>query len=285
MSAPDKSPANLAATAGIGLKPEHYRPVLEATAHGLWVEVHPENYMADGGPRLNWLEAIRRDKPVSFHGVGLSLGGVEPLDKDHLKRWKALVERFDPVRVSEHLAWSAHAGTYFNDLLPTPMTQAALDHFCAHVDEMQSVLGRQVLVENPSRYMPLHEDIPEIDFLAETVRRTGCGLLLDVNNVHVSAHNLGFDARDYLDRVPAGAIGEIHLAGHEPDEGLGAELLIDTHGAPVSEDVWSLLRHLIGRIGPRPLLIERDTNLPPFGVLMAERNAAQAVLEECLAHA
>lgn len=284
MSVSDIPPAKLAATAGIGLKPEHFRPVLEASAHGLWVEVHPENYMADGGPRLNWLEAIRKDKPVSFHGVGMSLGGAEPLDKDHLRRWQVLVDRFDPVRVSEHLAWSAHAGTYFNDLLPTPMTRAALDYFCDHVDEMQDALGRQLLVENPSRYLPMHDDIPETEFLKEAVRRTGCGLLLDVNNVHVSAHNLGFDARDYLDQLPAEAIGEIHLAGHEVDAALGGELLVDTHGAPVTDEVWSLFRHLVGRIGARPTLIERDSNLPAFEVLMAERAAAQAVLAESLAH-
>ncbi|WP_300527041.1 DUF692 domain-containing protein [Maricaulis sp.] len=279
MPVPDTSSAVPAAAAGIGLKPDHFRSVLEAKTDGLWVEVHPENYMEEGGPRLNWLEAIRKDKPVSFHGVGMSLGGFEPLDPDHLKRWKALVERFEPIRVSEHLAWSAHAGTYFNDLLPTPMTQAALDHFCAHVDAMQSALGRQVLVENPSRYLPMHDDIPEVDFLAETVRRTGCGLLLDVNNVFVSAHNLGFDARAYLDAVPAEAIGEIHLAGHEEDQALGGELLVDTHGAPVTGDVWALYRYLIERVGPRPTLIEHDTNLPAFEALMAERDAAQAILD------
>lgn len=274
MTVPDLSPS-----AGLGLKPEHFRPALDASADGLWFEVHPENYMADGGPRLAWLDAIRRDKPVSFHGVGMSLGGVEPLDREHLARWARLVERYDPVLVSEHLAWSAHGGTYFNDLLPTPMTRQALDLFCDHIDAMQTAIGRRILVENPSRYLPLKEEIPEAEFLAEAVRRTGCGLLLDINNIHVSAHNLGFEPLDYLQAVPAGAVGEYHLAGHEEDEALGGELLIDTHGAPIVPPVWSLYEAALETIGPRPTLIERDTNLPAFEALMAERDAAQALLD------
>lgn len=265
--------------AGMSLKPEHYRSALDARADGLWFEVHPENYMGDGGPRLAWLEAIRANHPVSFHGVGLSLGGPDPLDRDHLDRWKRLAGRFEPARVSEHLAWSSLGGRYFNDLLPTPMTQTALDRFCEHVDEMQTALQRQVLVENPSRYLPMRDDIPEPEFLAETVRRTGCGLLLDINNIHVSAHNLGFDARAYLDAVPAGAVGEIHLAGHDSDAGLGEALLIDTHGRPVSESVWSLYEAAIRRTGPQPTLIERDTDIPAFETLLQERARAQLILD------
>ncbi len=212
----------------------------------------------------------------------MSLGGLEPPDPEHLKRWKRLLDRYEPVRISEHLAWSVHSGIYFNDLLPTPMTRAALDRFCSHVDAMQTALGRQVLIENPSRYLPLREDIPEAEFLAETVRRTGCGLLLDVNNLHVSAHNLGFDISAWLDAIPAAAVGEIHLAGHEADAVLGGELLIDTHGAAIADPVWALYQAVIGRIGPRPVLIERDNNLPAFDALLAERERAQGVLDDAL---
>ena len=274
MSIPETSPS-----AGLGLKPEHYRAALDEQAAGLWFEVHPENYMSAGGPRLAWLDAIRANKPVSLHGVGLSQGGLEPPDPAHLQRWKSLIDRYEPVRISEHLAWSVHSGSYFNDLLPTPMTGAALDRFCEHVDAMQSALGFSVLIENPSRYLPLREEIPEAHFLAETVRRTGCGLLLDINNLHVSAHNLGFDIKAWLDTIPVEAVGEIHLAGHEADAGLGDELLIDTHGAPIAGAVWTLYEAVIARLGPRPVLIERDNNIPAFGELLAERNRAQGVLD------
>tara|TARA_R110000868_G_scaffold335430_1_gene596284 strand:+ start:3516 stop:4409 length:894 start_codon:yes stop_codon:yes gene_type:complete len=274
---PEKPPS-----AGLGLKPEHYRPALDEQAAGLWFEVHPENYMSAGGPRLAWLDAIRARTPLSLHGVGLSLGGLEPPDPAHLQRWKTLLDRYQPVRISEHLAWSVHSGTYFNDLLPTPMTRAALDRFCEHVDAMQSALGRSVLIENPSRYLPLREEVPEAEFLAETVRRTGCGLLLDVNNLHVSAHNLGFDIETWLDTIPGSAVGEIHLAGHEADAELGGELLIDTHGAPIADPVWSLYEAVIARLGPRPVLIERDNNIPAFAELLAERNRAQRVLDDAL---
>ncbi len=280
MSSPEISPS-----AGLGLKPEHFRPALDEQAAGLWFEVHPENYMSAGGPRLAWLDAIRAQRPLSLHGVGMSLGGLEPPDTMHLQRWKRLLDRYEPVRISEHLAWSVHSGTYFNDLLPTPMTRAALDRFCSHVDAMQTALGRRVLIENPSRYLPLREDIPEADFLAETVRRTGCGLLLDVNNLHVSAHNLGFDISAWLDTIPAAAVGEIHLAGHEVDAGLGDELLIDTHGAPVADPVWALYGAVIERIGPRPVLIERDNNLPSFDTLLVERERAQGVLDAAMEQA
>lgn len=280
MPGPAQSP-----DAGVSLKPEHFRSALEARADGLWFEIHPENYMAEGGPRLAWLQAIRERHPISFHGVGLSLGGPGPLDPGHLARWRALVERYEPVRISEHLAWSVHSGQYFNDLLPTPMTQDALDRFCDHIEQMQTALGRSVLVENPSRYLPLEEDIPEPDFLAEAVRRTGCGLLLDINNIHVSAHNLGFDANAYLDRIPAAAVGEYHLAGHESDHDTVTGLLIDTHGSAIDGQVWTLFAAALERIGPRPTLIERDNNLPAFEALTAERDQAQALLDSALLEA
>ena len=266
-------------TAGLGLKPQHYADALACRAEGLWFEVHPENYMAEGGPRLAWLDAIARDRPISLHGVGLSLAADEAPDEDHLAALKRLVDRYRPMVVSEHLAWSMRRGVYAPDLLPFPRTRAALDRVAANVDRMQSVLGRQVLIENPSLYLPLTgHDLGEVEFLAELSKRTGCGLLVDVNNVHVSASNLGFRAEAYLDAIPAAAVGEIHLAGHAADERLGEALLIDTHDRPVSEAVWRLYARLIDRIGPRPTLIERDDEVPDFGTLMTERDRAHRLL-------
>lgn len=266
-------------TAGLGLKPAHYEDALASTAAGLWFEVHPENYMVEGGPRLAWLEAIRRDRPLSLHGVGLSLAGDESPDARHLDRLKALCDRFEPFVVSEHLAWSKRGGVYHPDLLPFPRSRERLARIAENVERMQETLGRRVLIENPSLYLALEgHEMGEVDFLAELGRRTGCGLLVDVNNVFVSAANLGFSAEAYVDALPAEAVGEIHLAGHAPDPELGEALLIDSHGAPVSEPVWSLLRRLVDRIGPRPTLIERDENLPAFADLMAERDRAETVL-------
>ncbi len=265
-------------TAGLGLKSQHYAEALAATDEGLWFEVHPENYMAASGPRLRWLESIRAEHPLSLHGVGLSLAADADPDLAHLLALKALADRFKPFVVSEHLAWSTHRGVHQPDLLPFPRTAAALDRIAANIGLTQDVLGRTILVENPSLYLPLTgHDYAETDFLVELTRRTGCGLLVDVNNVFVSASNLGYAAETYLDALPAEAVGEIHLAGHGVDEG-GSSLLIDTHGAPVAEAVWTLYRHLIDRIGPRPTLIERDDDIPAFDVLMAERNRAHRVL-------
>lgn len=273
-------------TAGLGLKPQHYDDALAATGPGLWFEVHPENYMSAGGPRLSALAAIRQSHPLSLHGVGLSLAADADPDPEHLKALRTLADRFEPFVVSEHLAWSTHRGMHQPDLLPFPRTRAALASIAGNIGRMQDALGRPVLVENPSLYLPLTgHDLDETDFLTALVRTTGCGLLVDVNNVFVSAHNLGYDAAAYLDALPAAAIGEIHLAGHGPDEG-GSTLLIDTHGAPVAEGVWALYRRLIDRIGPRPTLIERDDDVPAFAVLMAERDRAQTELQRLeLAHA
>ena len=266
-------------TAGLGLKPQHFDQALACPAAGLWFEVHPENYMAAGGPRLAWLETIRAEKPLSLHGVGLSLAADEAPDETHLAALKRLAGRLEPFVVSEHLAWSTRRGAYAPDLLPFPRTQAALARIVRHVDRMQEALGRQVLIENPSLYMPLHgHEMDEVDFLAELARRSGCGLLVDVNNIHVSARNMGYDADAYLDALPGEAVGEIHLAGYEADARLGEALLIDTHGAPVAEPVWALHQRLVDRIGPRPTLIERDDNIPAFAELMAERDRAHAVL-------
>lgn len=266
-------------TAGLGLKSQHYADALACDAEGLWFEVHPENYMSAGGPRLAALEAVRERRPLSLHGVGLSLAADADPDREHLAALKRLVDRFEPFAVSEHLAWSTHRGLHQPDLLPFPRTRAALARIAGNVGRMQDALGRAVLIENPSLYLPLGgHDLDETDFLKALVARTGCGLLVDVNNVFVSASNLGYSAQAYLDALPAEAIGEIHLAGHGADEG-GSDLLIDTHGAPVAEPVWALYRRLIARIGPRPTLIERDDDIPDFATLMAERDRATAMLE------
>jgi uncharacterized protein (UPF0276 family) len=265
-------------TAGLGLKSQNYADALAAEDAGLWFEIHPENYMAAGGPRLRWLGTIREKHPLSLHGVGLSLAADADPDTDHLLALKALADRFEPFVVSEHLAWSTHRGVHQPDLLPFPRTRAALDRIAANIGRTQDVLGRTILVENPSLYLPLTgHDLDETDFLIELTRRTGCGLLVDVNNVFVSASNLGYAAETYLDALPAEVIGEIHLAGHGADEG-GSSLLIDTHGAPIAEPVWALYRRLVDRVGPRPTLIERDDDIPDFAVLMVERNRAHGVL-------
>lgn len=270
-------------SAGLSLKPEHYADACGAVADGLWFEVHPENYMVDGGPRLAWLAAVRERRPLSLHGVALSLAADAPPDAGHLRRLRALVDRFEPALVSEHLAWSAWRGAYHPDLLPFPRSRAALERVADNVGRTQDALGRPIAVENPSHYLPLDgHDMSELEFLGELCRRTGCGLLLDVNNVFVSAANLGFDPQAYLDAVPGERVVEIHLAGHEPDASLGADLLIDSHGAEVSEPVWRLYERLVRRIGPRPTLIERDQALPSFAQLMRERRRAHDLLSPIL---
>ena len=235
--------------------------------------------MVEGGPRLAWLEAIRRDKPLSLHGVGLSLAADAPPDVRHLDRLKALADRFEPFLMSEHLAWSQRGGVYHPDLLPFPRTQSMLDRVADNVARAQDRLGRPLLIENPSLYLPLtgHE-MSEPEFLNRLVALTGCGLLLDINNVYISANNVGGDPAAYMDALTWGAIGEIHLAGHASDPDWGEALLIDTHAADVSEAVWSLYARTIRRIGPRPTLIERDGDVPSFPALMAERDRAAEML-------
>lgn len=266
-------------TAGLGLKAQHYEDALASRADGLWFEVHAENYMVDGGPRLAWLEAIRRDTPLSLHGVGLSLAADARPDRAHLLRLKTLADRYDPFVVSEHLAWSSRGGHYRPDLLPFPRTRRMLDRVCDNVSEAQDVLGRRLLIENPSHYLSLRgHEMSEPGFLAEMAARTGCGLLLDVANVRLSASNLGFSAVEWLDAIPGAAVGEIHLAGSTPDPEWGEALLIDSHAEPVSEPVWALYAHVLARIGARPTLIERDDALPAFEALMAERDRADGLL-------
>lgn len=266
-------------SAGLGLKPSHYAEALAAPADGLWFEVHPENYMVAGGPRLRWLEAIRARHALSLHGVALSLASDAEPDAAQLARFAALVRRFEPALVSEHLAWSAMRGAYYPDLLPFPRTDEALERIAANVGRVQDALGRRIAVENPSHYLALEGHAwDETGFLAELARRSGCGLLLDVNNVFVSARNLGGSAEDYVDAFPGELVMEVHLAGHSADPSLGPALLVDSHDAPVAPGVWALYERLIARIGPRPTLIERDGNLPAFAELMAERGRAQSAL-------
>ena len=266
-------------TAGLSLKPEHYADALACQANGLWLEVHPENYMVAGGPRLGWLEAIRARHPISLHSVSLSLAGNAEPDPAHLARLAALAERIEPALISEHLAWSHVAGQYFPDLLPFARTDEALHRIAANVSRTQDALGRSIAIENPSHYLRLDDhDWDEIDFLTALSQRTGCTLLLDINNVHVSASNLGYDAGAWLDRFPDALVSEIHLAGHTMDPTLGAALLIDSHDSPVSPDVWALLRRFIDRVGPKPTLIERDGNVPGFEALLAERQQAAEAL-------
>jgi len=278
---PAYQPDPILARAGVGLKADHYKTILDAKPDIGWFEVHPENYMGDGGSPHAYLSAIRQDYPLSLHGVGMSLGGVDPLDDDHLSRFSALIERYQPALVSEHLAWATHQGDFLNDLLPLPLTQEALDVMAEHVDQMQSALKRQVLVENPSTYLSFEAEVmEEPEFLVSLADRTGCGLLLDVNNVFVSACNHGFDPVSYVDAIPAELIGEVHIAGHAVEEINGAELRIDDHGSAVVDDVWKLFGRLIDRVGPKPTLVEWDTNVPAWGVLKAEADKADALLRQ-----
>jgi uncharacterized protein (UPF0276 family) len=272
-------------TAGLSFKPVHYEQAMACPAAGLWFEVHAENYMVDGGPRLATLAALRDRYPLSLHGVGLSLAGADKTDAGHLARFKRLIDRFEPFLVSEHLAWSRNDDVCFPDLLPFPRTNEALELIARNIDIAQSALGRQILIENPSLYIQLDgHEWPESEFLAEMVKRTGCGLLIDVNNVFVSASNLGFNPRAYLNALPRGVIGEIHLAGHAPDPLLGQSLLIDSHDAPIAEQVWELYDWLLALCGKRcpPTLIERDDNLPEFEELLAERARAACMMAGCI---
>jgi len=273
-------------TAGLSLKPQHYDAALACPAAGLWFEVHPENYMVDGGPRLAWLEAIRARHAVSLHGVALSLAADAEPDPAHLARLAALARRVEPALVSEHLAWSTWRGAYHPDLLPFPRTNESLARIADNVSRAQDVLQRRIAVENPSHYLHIDgHSWDEVAFLKELARRTGCGLLLDVNNVYVGSRNLGYSAEACLDSYPGEAVMEIHIAGHTPDPNLGDALLVDSHDAPVAPAVWALYERLIARIGARPTLIERDDNLPDFATLLCERERADSILRTPLARA
>ncbi len=265
--------------AGAGLKPEHGDEILIGPRRVDFFEVHAENYMGAGGPPHHLLHRICADYPLSIHGVGLSIGGASALDRDHLKRLKHLIDIYQPALFSEHLAWSAHDGVFLNDLLPLPYNEVSLAHVCDHVSEVQDSLGMPMLLENPSTYVVFgNSTMTEIEFLRPVTLRTGCGLLLDVNNVHVSAINHGFDAAAYIDSFPMQHVGEFHLAGFAEDrDGSGVRLLIDDHGCPVRDIVWDLYRRAFARC-PAPTLIEWDNNVPPFAVLAAEVERARKLM-------
>jgi uncharacterized protein (UPF0276 family) len=276
----DAQPVPVSAT-GIGLRAPHYREVLERRPDVGWLEVHTENFMC-GGPALDYLERVRAEYPLSLHGVGLSLGSADGLDETHLERFRLLAERFDPMLVSEHVSWSGHGGVYLNDLLPLPYTPDTLDVIAGNVDRLQDALGRRVLVENPSTYMAFSTStMSEFDFLVALQMRTGCGLLLDVNNIYVSAQNHGLDAVEYLESLPAEAVGEIHVAGHQVNDiGSGRRIHIDDHGSAPPDPVWELYRRAIARTGPVPTLIEWDTRIPELDVLVAEAAKADTIQRE-----
>ncbi len=270
----------LPARAGVGLKAEHYRTILETLPGVGFFEVHAENYMGEGGPPHRYLTAIREHYPLSLHGVGLSIGADRPLDRNHLRRLKALIERYAPALFSEHLAWSVHDVGFLNDLLPIPYTHETLVRVTHHIDEVQETLGRQMLLENPSTYLAFGESsYREADFIAEIAKRTGCGLLLDVNNVHVASTNHEWDSFAYIDRFPMAHVREIHLAGcaRESDE-KGRALLIDTHDRPVDTIVWDLYAHAMSRLGPVPTLIEWDAHVPDWVTLEAEAGRADGIM-------
>src|SRR5438552_8104504 len=274
------SPASnrLPSRAGIGLRAPHVSEVLAQRPDVPFFEVHSENYYLDGGPALAALARIRADYPLSLHGVGMSLGSVDPLDRVHVEKLRTLIARIEPALVSEHLCWSGAAGRHLNDLLPLPYTDEALALACARVSELQERLGRAVAIENVSSYLAFADStIPEWDFVAALAQRTGCKLLLDVNNIYVNATNHGFDADAYVAAIPPDAVAEIHLAGFEAADGC----LIDTHGTPVAPDVWALYARTIERLGSRPTPIEWETDIPAFAVLQREAATAQGILEAC----
>ena len=273
-------PSELPRRAGVGFKPEHFAAINAVSQPIGFFEVHAENYMGAGGPPHAQLGKLRQDYALSIHGVGLSIGSMQPLDADHLARLKIVCDRYEPQSFSEHLAWSSHDTTFLNDLLPLPYTEATLAQVCAHIDEVQTLLGRQMLLENPATYLLFEEStIEEVDFLSEVARRTGCGLLLDVNNVFVAATNHRLDPRDYLKRFPVQWVREIHLSGHsETTDDAGAPLLIDSHDTPVKDPVWELYEELITRTGPIASLVEWDNDVPEWPVLRSEAEAADAIL-------
>ena len=279
----DTSPRfdNLPLAPGVGYKPQHFADLLADPGPVAWLEVHAENYMGDGGRPHAQLRALQERFALSVHGVGLSIGGEGALDKDHLARLKDLITRTAPARFSEHLAWSTHGTEFLNDLLPLPYTRETLDRVGAHISQVQDMLGRQMLLENPSSYLAFAESTwSETDFLAELVKRTGCGLLLDVNNVFVSATNLGYSPQGYIDAYPLDAVGEIHVGGHDEDtDDTGAPLLIDSHGKAVVDPVWTLLDYTLARSGPRPVLVEWDNDVPDWPTLRAETERAARALQ------
>jgi uncharacterized protein (UPF0276 family) len=277
-------PGPIPVRAGIGLRAQHHQSILDTHPDVGWLEAHSENYFAHGGSQPRYLERIRENYPLSLHGVGLSLGTSDPLDRDHLADLKRIVQRFEPALVSEHLCWGAIDGRHFNDLLPLPYTDEALRHMVRRVGEVQEYLGRQILIENVSSYLEYTcSAMAEWEFLAALATESGCGILLDVNNIYVNAHNHGFDAREFISHVPARAVREIHLAGHARNSYDGRDILLDTHGTHVCDGVWSLYEEAVRRFGDVPTLIEWDTDIPSLDVLAAEARKADRVREQARA--
>ena len=278
----DRSPHfdHLPNTPGVGYKPQHFSDIMADPGPVTWIEVHAENYMGDGGRPLAQLRALSEKFALSVHGVGLSIGGEGPLDTEHLARLKKLCDWAQPASFSEHLAWSTHGAEFLNDLLPLPYTQTTLTHVARHIDQVQEVLGRQMLLENPSSYLVFAEsDMSETDFLSELTHRTGCGLLLDVNNVFISSTNLGLSPQAYIDAYPTDRVGELHVGGHDEDtDDQGAPLLIDSHGKPVVDPVWELLSYTLAQTGPKPVLVEWDNDVPDWPELRSEALRAAEVL-------
>ena len=270
---------------GAGYKAQHFSAIMDDADPVGWLEIHAENYMGQGGRPLAQLQHLSEKFPMSVHGVGLSIGGEGRLDANHLARLKTLCDWLQPASFSEHLAWSTHDTAFLNDLLPLPYTAATVNRVADHIDEVQTTLGRQMLLENPSSYLAFAEsDITETDFLAQIAARTGCGLLLDVNNVFVSAVNLDYSPQGYIDAYPLDHVGEIHLGGHDEDEDeTGAPLLIDSHGREVVDPVWALLDYTLAKSGPKPLLIEWDTDVPEWAVLLEEVKRADTALNSIVA--
>jgi len=273
----------LPASPGVGYKPQHFKhfkDLQDDPGPVEWIEIHAENYMGDGGRPLAQLRALSEKFALSVHGVGLSIGGEMPLDRDHLARLKKLCDWANPASFSEHLAWSTHDSEFLNDLLPLPYTEATLSRVADHISQVQDTIGRQMLLENPSSYLAFDEStLSETDFLSELTHRTSCGLLLDVNNVFISAKNLALSPRDYIDAYPVDAVGELHVGGHEEDSvGFNQPLLIDSHSRPVVDPVWDLLAYTLDRTGPKPVLVEWDNDVPDWPTLRAEAERAADVL-------
>lgn len=271
---------SLPAAPGVGYKPQHFSDLQADPGPVEWIEVHAENYMGDGGRPHAQLRALSERFALSIHGVGLSIGGETPLDRDHLKRLKTLCDWAQPASFSEHLAWSTHEGAFMNDLLPLPYTEQTLTRVAQHIDQVQTELGRQMLLENPSSYLAFAEStLSETDFLTELVHRTTCGLLLDMNNVFISSVNLDLSAQAYIDAYPLAHVGEIHIGGHDEDsDDTGAPLLIDSHGQPVIDPVWELLDRVLARTGPKPVLVEWDNAVPDWPILRSEAQRAAKAL-------
>ncbi len=270
----------LPSSAGVSLKPEHFYDALDLPASDTWFEVHPENYMIGGGPRLRGLHAVRERFPLSFHGVGASLGGADLPDPKHIAALNDLIQQFEPASVSEHAVWSRFNSVYYADLLPLPRTEQAMSQLVNGIVCFQEGISRSILIENPTNYLPLISEMDESDFLVEVAQKAGCGLLVDINNLYISSVNCGIDPKKYLDNIPPSLVGEIHIAGFDLDPNLGERFLVDAHACAVDDEVWNLLTYALSLFGAKPVLLERDGNVPPLSDLMQEKSRADRLLKQ-----